>query len=1332
MQPNLNFGARGRTSSYGMLPRRRRGQPADRPRSARVLIRFAPLLSALGFLLAASGAIPPLRAARLDTGPAPHRPARAAQAPLEAYTRIAQWPERQAAAAGTFQEVVSLDVALDGRAYVADAGAGGVHTLLPSGTYLPPFGATGEGPARLGAVGRLAVDQAAERVYVLDTGTRRVVIFDLDGAFVAAWDQVDGAAIAVGPDGRVYLADRERNAVAAYEPSGTLLFRFGGHGTGDGQFTLLADLSVSADGRTLAVGDLNTLRVQLFDLGPGGATFRRAYMLNAPKFSPKSGGPGYNQCRAGTVFSLGGDEVWVGDGGGACRIDPTGFRYVIAGSAGSGTICKQSVRAPRVRLDTGQFFAVADYDPNFGPCYSPRAGKDARLPRTPAVVQYRDLDMHQPLAVHLTGRNAKDDSGLVAPWFVSAPAPGQVLVLDTSRFARFHEPLGPGLGTLGLTTRQTAGITQRMSVERADGTGAAGEIFGYYRLEHRGKAGGGEVDRPTPTPVGGPTPGPREPEAGASWIEDAHGIGRFRSVEVLEYGQPVQVLEPIWTQPFGTPSLERSRDLGSENRTFLQVVDLAYHDPSDFVVTLAYERQPTRKQDDAKLMLTSASGPGRTIEWDLPDDSVTSFTVNPYIDLSVGPDGRIYALDDYRDLVLAFLPDGTRLGDIPVTADLRAIAGGPGGVLFGLREAGYVERYAPDGTVTARFDGRPFASADPLTLSALAVDEQGRVYVADGQSSVVSVFAPAPPDSGVLPVPGDASCALAGTKAADPSRLTLGEAVTVTLGLDGLCGIGEEPSDIVLVTMYHPDLRTPDPAEATIKLLRRLVSRVDYRKHRLGIVGYFRDASIELPLSQDPAKVLGEIQRLPRKWPSTCYVYEFGSNSYAGCYNAAPVLREGIKLAQTAFDPNSPRRKVMLLFQPDYCNRDFEYHDGDCRVYPSAEAAAEQARAAGIQIVVFDGERIGWRRLRLGGPGGAYNADAAPLASSDADVVRSFAQAQHRMVRYRVPEHLASQLRLVDSLPANMPLVPGSPSAGGVASGPDVSWNLPLLGYGPSHFSLAVRPQAVGRWPTNIQAVADYVDGWGQPGRIVFPVPEVEVLAPPTATPIPTATPEPSPTPRPPSATPPPTPTPVLAPIFLPIGLREDCDLPAKPIDVALVLDASVSMAGEKIAAARAAAHAFAGIVALPEDRIAVIAFNEAATSLVGLTGDRAAIDAAIDRIALAPGTRIDAGLATARAELEGPAGRRDATRVVVLLTDGRQESGAEVAQAEAAAARAAGLRIFTVGLGADVDAAFLEDLAGTTGRYYHAPAPQDLAGIYAELAVEARTCPPDGFWGRR
>ena len=119
------------------------------------------------------------------------------------------------------------------------------------------------------------MDQAAGKVYVLDTGTRRVTQWGLDGAYLGAWKDLDAAAVAVGPDGRVYLADRERNAVGAYDPLGNLLFRVGSAGTAEGQFSGMTDVSISPDGLVLAVGDLSQLRVQRFDLGAGGATFRK-------------------------------------------------------------------------------------------------------------------------------------------------------------------------------------------------------------------------------------------------------------------------------------------------------------------------------------------------------------------------------------------------------------------------------------------------------------------------------------------------------------------------------------------------------------------------------------------------------------------------------------------------------------------------------------------------------------------------------------------------------------------------------------------------------------------------------------------------------------------------------------------------------------------------------------------------------------------------------------------------------------------------------------------------------------------------------------------------
>ncbi len=1258
-----------------------------------------------------------------------------AQAPaLEAYVRIDRWPDRVAGGRSAIDDPVGLDVAADGRVFIADRGVGGVLTMLPDGTFLPPFGTVGSGPGGMGAVGKLVLDEPADRLYVLDTGGQRVVIFALDGSYVGAWEDLDGASIAVGPDGRVYVAEKQTNTVVVVDGAGTRLFSFGGHGTEEGRFTLMSDLSVSADGATLAIGDLNETRVQLFDLRADGADIRKIYNLQHPKYGTSGFGPPFNQCRAGVVHALGGDTIWVGDGSGACRIEPRAFEHTIATSAGGGTICKPTVRVPLIRPALGQFYAVAAYDPNYGPCYSTRGGKDTSLPTTAAVVRYREAGLAQVDAIFLSAVNARADGGLVAPRHLSVPAPERVFVLDSTRTARYFQPDGTVIDTLGLTTRRSVGSTRRLRVDRADGAATTDALFGYYIKEHRGKRAGREDDRATPTasaaeptPVESPTPmptpqirltpGPRGPDpGGAQWIEDEHGIGFFRTTTTVEYGQQIQVIDPVWTQRFSTQSRERNEDLGRDNANHLKLVDLAFRDVNDTVYALVYERAPVTRKDDPHLLLLAAGGSPRFTRWDLPDDTSSTYAINPYEDLSVGPDGRVLVLDDHRDLVIVFAADGSSLPTISVADDVRAIAGGTRGHLFGLRESGYVERYEPDGRVSARFDGRPFAATDPQTLSGIAADEVGRVYVADEQGSVVAVFEPAPPGSDALPVPSDATCVLRGDKTAAPDDLALGEHTTVQLELDGFCGIGESPSDIMIVTLFYPPNGVPDNAGDTIRELRRLVSRIDMDKHRVGIVGYFRDSRVEIEPTHDRADLLAEIPRIARRWPPSCFIRNdrpscgFGAKPY-------PVLREGMKLAARTLGPPSERRRVMVVYHAFYCNRDLAYRDGDCRPWPNAAIAAGDIRDDGIQIIVHDGNRTGWRGYRF--DGSTYEADAQPLSSSDADVTFDWAGLQHRMVRYHFPGALAINLNLIDTLPANMRLVPASISAGGSAAGADVSWSQAALPYGRSAFALDVEPQQIGRWPTNVRAEATFTDGWGAPGRIVFPVPFVTVReAPPTPTPTPAPTVEPTPAPT--QATP--TAGPPPKPLFLPLAMRGHCLPGTLRFDVALVLDSSSSMTGAKLDAATAAVGTFLDLLDLAPgaDAAALVTFDDAPRVIHDLSSDPASLRTALAIIDTRPGTRIDRGLAAAIDLLRAVPSSTRRKPMVVLLSDGRQDDPAPVIT-EGERARAAGIDVYTIGLGDDVDDALLVRIAASPAHAFRAPTAADLRAIYEEVG---RTIP--------
>ena len=253
----------------------------------------------------------------------------------------------------------------------------------------------------------------------------------------------------------------------------------------------------------------------------------------------------------------------------------------------------------------------------------------------------------------------------------------------------------------------------------------------------------------------------------------------------------------------------------------------------------------------------------------------------------------------------------------------------------------------------------------------------------------------------------------------------------------------------------------------------------------------------------------------------------------------------------------------------------------------------------------------------------------------------------------------------------------------------------------------------------------------------------------PTATPLATDTPTPTetapatltatatatPTVRDTATTAPPTatatPTPLPRPVYLPLILGERSIPKRRHADVVLVIDASSSMTGAKLAAAKAAAAAFVAAMRLPEDQVAVVAFNRDAVLAAPLTGDAAAVTAALDGIRPLPGTRIDRGIEMALAELEGPNHRAGNAAVLVVLSDGQQLDGPASAAASAAQARQRGVAIYTIGLGADAALVFLAELAGDPSRSFFAPEPAQLTAIYLDIAAVI-PCDPGDYWGRR
>ena len=506
-------------------------------------------LSRIRFLLA--GLTLALAGLALAIAPDPAPAEAQADGGLVAYRMVDQWPERTEAAEGLFQSPIDLDVASDGRVFIADPGVGGVHLLQPDGTWASPFGVTGGFPQQLGRVGRLAVQpvqttggsggggqppnplqeegpdapDASQKVFVLDPAVERVAIYALDGTYVDQWEEINGEGIAASADGRVYVLDRDSSTVRVFdEATGTEKFSFGERGSEDGQFSNFDDVDVSPDGRQIAVADRRGNRVQVFDLAtdaelagdmpPASATHRLTYDLADERYSQ-----GDNRCRGDGVNALGGDRVFVGEGNGACIIDGRDVTFAIATSAFSGTVCRDTVSLPRLvaSAQEPQYFALAVSDPNVGKCGEKRDDLDT----TPVVAQYSDESLRRVSLVWEAASNSDSDSPILfSPNGLSMPSPDTIFVSDSSSQVRFFDLEGRQVATSerqSFEGEQSADFQFFRILEPA-GSDVLGEVFGAYV---KGQRSGGQRQFET-------------------------GIGRFRTIEQRTRTGTEKVIEPVW------------------------------------------------------------------------------------------------------------------------------------------------------------------------------------------------------------------------------------------------------------------------------------------------------------------------------------------------------------------------------------------------------------------------------------------------------------------------------------------------------------------------------------------------------------------------------------------------------------------------------------------------------------------------------------------------------------------------------------------------------------------------------------------------------------------
>jgi hypothetical protein len=183
------------------------------------------------------------------------------------------------------------------------------------------------------------------------------------------------------------------------------------------------------------------------------------------------------------------------------------------------------------------------------------------------------------------------------------------------------------------------------------------------------------------------------------------------------------------------------------------------------------------------------------------------------------------------------------------------------------------------------------------------------------------------------------------------------------------------------------------------------------------------------------------------------------------------------------------------------------------------------------------------------------------------------------------------------------------------------------------------------------------------------------------------------------------------------------------------MFDASTSLQGVPIDSAKAAAKTLLNELA-PEDRVAIMRFNDDVVQLQDYTQDRALLSQAIDQLQATGNTAFYQATYDAAVRIAESTATRKA---VVLLSDGAEfGEKSRVTRDEAlAAAGFIGVPFFIVAFGNEIDRPYLTELAGrTNGRLFEAPGPAELDALYSGIGrmlrsqyvvtFDASAVPPD------
>jgi DNA-binding beta-propeller fold protein YncE len=494
-------------------------------------------------------------------------------------------------------------------------------------------------------------------------------------------------AVAIGPDGSVYVGDQASHIVQVFGPDGAFRREVGVAGRRPGELSAIGSLAVAPDG-TLFVADGASNRIDRFDAagaligsfgGPGTDVGRFHF-----------GAGGGHDAAAGGGLAIAGSTLYVSDTGND-RIQ----RFALDGSRGTEIVAPGTLANPRGIAVRGYRLAVADDQHH-------------------RVVIF-DTGGHQLRAV---GAGPGTGPGqLNFPYGVAFDSPGRLFVADdlNHRVVRYSTapayPYKARWGSYGTAPGQLA-YPRGLAVD------AQGLVYvantGDDRIDVFDR--GGQLLRSFGS--SGRAPGQFDSPLGVT--SDASGI---RAVTDAINGR-IQLLNPdgslaaVWGSPNPGP-------------TILPNPTAAAFDPAGNLYVLDRRRATIVVFDRAtgvpvRMIGSRGEGPGQLLD---------------PVAIAADAGGNISVADAGNERVARFSNAGDWLGATPAAGGLRGIAVAPDGSRTYVSSAdNRITVYDPTGNQLAQLGGTGSAPGKLNAPAQLALDAGGNLWVADRGNNRVQEF----------------------------------------------------------------------------------------------------------------------------------------------------------------------------------------------------------------------------------------------------------------------------------------------------------------------------------------------------------------------------------------------------------------------------------------------------------------------------------------------------------------------------------------------------------------------------------------------------------------